>query len=799
MSYIFLLAMSVATALADVRVRGRVLDSEGRAMEMVNIRVKGKSVIGTMSNFKGEYEIRVPESDSLSIVFTCLGYKRVTRTLNTSSIKADQFGQKWLGLSVTMHDNESVLGDVEVVATRQQTTNEGLERLNVADVGHMRSTSGNAVEDMIGTMAGVTMNNELSSQYSVRGGSFDENLVYVNGIEIYRPQLVKSGQQEGLSFINPMMVSDVNFSTGGFSAAYGDKMSSVLDVTYRRPERFEAEAELNFMGGSLAIGHRNKGFTALHGIRYRRNAQLLSSLDTKGEYDPRYLDYQLFMTQRVNQNWDMSLMGNIQQNDYRFAPKDRETSFGTSTESHTFKVYFDGQEKDRFTTLTGAYTLNYRGIKGTTLSLMASAMHTEESITYDIQGEYWMDEAVGLNQLNVGRYKEHARNRLKASVLAVSLRGETQLGHNRLAYGVTVQSEKINDFTSEWERRDSSGYTLPYSPDKPLAVLDNQYGKYDATTTRISGFVQDTYGWDTDNGRFLLTGGVRVSHWSMNKETLVSPRLSLRFTPGKHPGVVYRLQGGIYYQAPFYKEYKAANLSRESSLSSPSSIKSQRSWQVIAGTDITFQAMQRPFRFTVEAYYKGISNYNPYLVDNMQIRYKGYNTGTAYNYGLDMKLYGSFVVGADSWLSLSLMQSRETYEGLTTSRPTEQRYAVSLFFSDYIPGHEQFRFYLRGVFNDGLPFAAPRAERVSGTFRTPAYKRVDLGASHVWSARSYRFMRRGAWRKVQEMHVGLDVFNLLDIENVNSYYWISADDNRQYAVPNYLTSRQLSLNLGIKF
>ena len=777
----------------SVVVQGKVTDETGAPMDMVHIRLSRGS-IGTLSNFKGEYDLRVGKSDTLRIIFTSLGYKRVERVVNTNV----KDGEK-VSLNVQMLPNTAVINDVEVVA--RQRNNNGVEKIGTDELKRTPTASGNAVEDLLGTMAGVTMNNEMSSQYSVRGGSFDENLVYVNGIEIYRPQLISSGQQEGLSFINSSMVGSIGFSTGGFAPEYGDKMSSVLDITYKRPERFEAEANVNFMGASASLGQSSKRFSQLHGIRFKRNASLLSSLDTKGEYDPRFFDYQTFLTYDLNDKLSVSFLGNIATNRYRFTPKTRETSFGTMDNMKRFMVYFDGKERDRFDTYFGAFTLNYKGLRNTDLRLLASAFKTDEEVTYDISGEYWLDSATegGQGSLGVGAYHEHARNYLDASVVAVSLKGTTQIGHNKISYGVGVRGEYITDRIAEWERRDSAGYTLPHV-DQQVNMVYNLHSFYDNVTTKYEAFVQDNYGWNALGGRFYLVAGLRFLYWTYNREALLSPRASLAFTPDSKPGLTLRVATGLYSQSPFYKEYRKTYIDPDgnSMIAMNSDIKSQRSLQVIVGSDYTFSAYGRPFKLTAEAYYKHITDYVPYTVDNVQIRYLGYNSGKAFSTGFDMKLFGEFVEGTDSWISLSLNRSREDFAGLKTSRPTEQRYSIGMFFSDFWPGNDSYKVSLRGVMNDGLPTYSPLGGRESGMFRTPAYKRIDLGASRVWNADNCRFMNRGKWSSIKEMALGIDIFNLMDFDNVNSYYWITSVDNMQYAVPNYLTGRMISVNFSIK-
>ena len=795
LTIVFLISAITNVMAQKAVVYGKVTDERGEPLDVVHIRLS-KGSIGTLSNFKGEYSLNVPESDTLRIIFTSLGYKRVERVVNT---KSDGKQEKKIKLDVVLKQNLAVINDVEVV-TNQRNTNT-LEKIDTKVVKNVRGASGNAVEDMIGTMAGVTANNELSSGYSVRGGSFDENLVYINGIEIYRPQLISSGQQEGLSAINPDMVGSIGFSTGGFAPEYGDKMSSVLDITYRKPEKFEASAEVSLLGASASVGQSTKRFSHLHGARFKRNASLLSSLDSKGEYDPRFFDYQTYLTFDFNKDWSASFLGNIAINHYKFTPESRETSYGTFNDARNFKVYFDGHEQDRFDTYFGALTLNYKGFKNTNLQFMASAFKTDEEVTYDISGEYWLDKATegGQGSLGVGAYHEHARNYLDATVMAFSLKGTTQVKHNKIGYGFSVQSEKIDDRISEWERRDSSGYTLPHFGDK-VQMIYNLHSSYSNTTTRFSAYLQDNFGWNALRGRFYLVAGVRFSYWSFNKEALISPRASLTYTPDSNSRLSFRLATGLYSQSPFYKEYRQSYIDDNGNtmVTMNHDIKSQRSFQVILGSDYTFMAYDRPFKFSAEAYYKNISNYIPYTVDNVQIKYLGHNEGSAYSSGIDMKLFGQFVDGTDSWVTLSLMQSKENYNGLQTPRPTEQRYSIGLFFSDYWPGNDSFKFFLRGIMNDGLPFCSPIGGRESGIFRSPAYKRVDLGASRVWNAQNSKFMNRGKWNHIKEMSIGIDVFNLFDFDNINSYYWISAVDNVQHAVPNYLTRRMFSVSLGIK-
>ncbi|MDE5749366.1 MAG: TonB-dependent receptor plug domain-containing protein, partial [Duncaniella sp.] len=696
-----------------------------------------------------------------------------------------------------------VLNQVEIVELKKQTGS--VERLDISDIKRSPDASGGSVEAVLTTMAGVTGSNEMSSQYSVRGGSYDENSVYINGIEVYRPQLVSSGQQEGLSIINPDMVGAVGFSTGGFPAEYGDKMSSVLDITYRQPEAFEGSVSASLMGASLAIGQGTKRFSQLHGIRYKKNSSLLSSMDTKGEYDPSFFDYQTSITGRINERLTLSLLGNISINRYLFTPANRTTTFGTSSDAKQFTVYFDGHERDRFETYFGALSLDWRVSRGTNLQLLGSGYLTNELVSYDISGEYWLDQAgtseIG-GELGVGRYHEHARNRLKASVMALTLRGQTALNRNHtLSYGINVQGEKIMDRTREWELRDSAGYSLPANPDL-LQMVYNLASHHDVSSTRMALWAQDAWKFTTGAGFFTLNAGVRLSHWSFNKETLVSPRVTLGFVPERHPGWAFRAATGLYYQAPFYKEFRmpVTDEAGNQTIVLNDQIKSQRSFHLIGGADYTFRSFGRPFRLSGEVYYKALSNLVPYEIDNLKIVYSGLNESSGHAVGIDMKLFGQFVPGSDSWVSFSLMNTTENLHGVKVPRPTDRGYSFGLFFTDYFPKVPRLKFSLRGIFMQGLPSTSPRSSRDKGYFRMPPYKRVDAGLSYALiSPAKEGETRTGLKKYLKSVWLGVDLFNLLDITNVASYYWVTDVNDVQYAVPNYLTRRQINVRLSVDF
>ena len=790
--------MSVlASAAADVVIHGKVTDQDSKPVEFATVRIKG-TALGVTTGLEGDYRITTPARDTLVIVFTCIGYNEESRTLINA--KGD------MTINMRMRENSTMLQGVEVTEVRKQTGS--MQHLDASDYKLAADATGGSIESMLSTMAGVSSGNELSSQYSVRGGTYDENSVYINGIEVYRPQLITSGQQEGLSIINPDLVGAVGFSTGGFPAEYADKMSSALDITYREPESFEGSVGVSLLGANLAIGQSSKHFSQLHGVRYKRNNSLLSSLETHGEYDPRYFDYQTLLTWKISPKWKMSVLGNISINDYKFTPVNRTTNFGTAEDAKQFTVYFDGHEKDRFETYFGAYTLEFKPNKANTLQLLASGFLTNELVTYDISGEYWLDQAgtggsegIG-GELGVGRYHEHARNRLKSSVIDIALKGNTAIRNHSLTYGIGIRRQSVMERSREWELRDSAGFSLPVAPDQ-LNVIYNLSAHEDMNSTRINAFVQDNWRISSNAGYFNINAGVRLSHWSFNKELLVSPRVNVGFIPEASPSWAFRVAAGLYYQAPFYKELRMIQNDENGNaiVSLNSDIKSPRSWQFIAGADYSFRAFNRPFKLSGEVYYKAMDQLIPYELDNLKMVYSGVNESSGFASGIDFKLFGQFVAGSDSWISFSLMKTSENLRGVKVPRPNDRRYNLALYFTDYFPKIPKLKFSLRGILSDGLPAIASHSSRDKGYFRTPAYKRVDIGLMYglLTPVKEGEPQREGFWRHFKSIWLGVDVFNLLDQSNVSSYYWVTDVNNIQYAVPNYLTRRQLNVRLTIDF
>lgn len=780
---------SILHAQRQTRIHGTVRDDKGEPIEMASVRVNGQNAFA-LTNLKGEYSLWCQSADSVRVIYSMIGYETRKRLLRSpaDSVRLD--------VVLPVYEKSS-LGEAVITGRAVQTGS--MQHITKPDTKLSPSTTGNAVEEVIATQAGVSTHNELSSQYNVRGGSFDENCVYLNGVEVYRPMLVRSGQQEGLSIINPDMVENIKFSSGGFEARYTDKMSSVLDITYKRPEAFEATVNGSLLGGGAYVGWGNKKVSLMTSVRYKTTRLLLGSLDTGGEYKPHFLDYQAYLSWRPSQRWSFDLLGNISDNHYNFEPSDRETKFGTMDNPRTFKVYFDGKENDFFRTFFGAATLTRHFTPNTYAALQLSTYSTKEHETYDIHGEYWLNESVSESSLGVGTYMEHARNRLQARVMNVGLSFRSKITAHTLQAGVNFQSERIRENSREWEMRDSMGHSLPTSPDV-LRLIFSQRSQADITTSRIHAYLQDQWRIRTKTGLFNVTYGLRLSHWNWNSETLVSPRMSVGLLPSFSDNWTFRFATGFYYQAPFYKELKDTTIVNGiSTVTLNKNIRSQRSIHFVAGSDYTFRMAGRPFRFTAEAYYKALSRLIPYTVDNVRVVYYGQNASSGYAAGVDFKLYGEFVVGTDSWLTLSLMRTQEKINGTWVPRPTDQRYNVSLFFTDYFPGSTRWMFTLKAAFADGLPFRSPRSSWTDHNFRAPAYKRVDAGMSYRLIKNEDRHITHGFGRSIKNAWLGLDCFNLLGIDNVNSYYWVTDITNTQYAVPNFLTGRQLNVRLSVEF
>ena len=784
---IICLLVTVTASAQTFTLQGRVTDENNDPIEFASVSCLKQGKM-TMTSLKGEYSMQLHSADSVVIKFSMIGYKAKTRVLRRPRGKQT--------LQIVLHSDENQLGEVTVTGKKIETGQ--MENISKDNLKALPSASGNAVEELIQSQAGVSTHSELSSQYNVRGGSFDENSVYIDNVEIYRPFLVRSGQQEGISVINPDMVEKISFSTGGYEARYGDKMSSALNITYRKPKKFEATASASMLGASAFVGVSNKKVSWSNGFRYKTTKHLLGSMDTKGEYSPTFIDYQTYLTYTPNKRWEIKLLGNISDNHYNFTPDDRETKFGTMENVKAFKVYFDGQEKDVFRTFFGAVGITRHFGENTSLSLIASAFNTREQEKYDIQGQYWLTQTETSENLGVGTYFQHARNYLKAHVESAKLLFKTKYKKHDIEGAFTFKKEKITENSVEYEMRDSSNYSIPHTG-KDLYMIYSMRAKNVLDANRIEAYVQDAFRFTSNNEKTLYTlnYGVRLSHWSYTKETIVSPRVSLGIIPAFNENVTMRFATGLYYQAPFFKELRDTTTQNGITYASLNSkAKSQRSIHFIAGFDYRFRMNNRSFKFTAEAYYKALGNLVPYSVNNVKVVYYGNNESSGHAAGIDLKLYGEFVPGTDSWLSLSLMNTSMKLNGKSIPLPTDQRYAINLFFTDYFPGTDRWKMSLKLALADGLPFSAPHQELESNVFRAPAYKRADIGLN-------YRLVNNeGKQRKhiqLRNVWLGAECLNLFGINNVNSYYWITDVTGGQYAVPNYLTGRQINFRVTVDF
>ena len=793
--YLAILAFTFATqAMAQgFTLQGRVTDQDNNPVELATVSVLKQGKVA-FTSLKGEFNMHLQSADSVVVKFTMIGYKPKVRILRHPKGKQT--------LQVVLFTDDNTLAEVQVTGQKIQTGQ--TEELKAEDAKLAPSASGNGVEGLIQQQAGVSTHNELSSQYNVRGGAFDENSVYINNVEVYRPLLVRSGQQEGLSVINPYMVDKIGFSTGGYAAKYGDKMSSALDITYKKLQPkgskktvTEGTLAASLLGADAYFGLGTKKLSWLNSIRYKTNSYLLGTTDTKAEYTPNFLDYQTYLSYSPNKRWKIDFIGNISDNHYNFVPHDRETTFGTQQDVKSFRVYFDGQEKDRFLTYFGTLGITRNITDKTSFSILGSAFYSKEQEKYDIQGQYWLDQTETSENLGVGTYFEHARNYLTARVLSAKaiLKHKTKKHDIEVAY--TYKKEHISENSVEYEMRDSAGYSVPHNG-KDLYMIYSMKARNTLDANRTEAYLQDTYRFTSPGGHthFTLNYGVRMSHWSLNKETLFSPRISLGIIPAYSENTTLRFAAGLYYQAPFFKELRdTSTVNGITYATLNEKIKSPRSIHFIAGYDYRFRINNQRYRFTAEAYYKALGNLIPYSVNNVKVVYYGENRASGHAAGIDLKLYGEFVPGTDSWLTFSLMNTQMKLNGKGVPLPTDQRFAVNLFFTDYFPGTERWRMSLKLALADGLPFSTPHRELETNTFRAPAYKRADIGMS-------YRLLdnSKGTKKSIfKNIWLGVDCLNLFGIDNVNSYYWVTDVTNQQYAVPNYLTGRQLNGRVLIEF
>ena len=797
--YIILLVFTLVCNLVHSQaIRGKVTDTEGKGIENVSIvTVNTSQVAGTVTGKDGKYFLSLNTKQKYTVRFSCIGYVSLDTVI--------EFGNKEIReVSVILSNSSTQLEQIEIKA--EDGRQEGITKINPEDVKTSVGVN-QGVENVIKSQEGVSSNNELSSQYSVRGGNFDENLVYVNDIEIFRPLLIRNGQQEGLSFINPDMISDIKFSSGGFDAKYGDKMSSVLDIKYRKPQEFAGSASLSLLGASAHVeGLIGQNMTYQIGYRNKSSKYILNSLETQGEYNSVFNDLQAYLTSTLNSKAEISFLGNISDNKYNFVPQTRETSFGNIYTSMNLKIYFDGQEADRFTSLFGALMFKYMPQKNVQLNFIASAFNTSEKEAYDIQGQYWLYETGGLGSQEefdrgIGTYLEHARNRLYADIFNIEHKGYVYYTNGYMSWGVKLQAESINDKIREWKMVDSADYTIPsyggqpgeYQPVTP-PVLQNWYNsEHDVSSLRMTAYVQRQFNVYKDYGTYYFNIGARGQYWDYNNEIFPSPRASVSLKPNIKQNIMFRLATGIYAQFPFYREFRdeQGNLNKD--------IKSQKSLHLVLSSDWNFKMLERNFKFITAAYYKYLWDLIPYRLDNVRIRYSAQNNAVGYAAGLDMKLFGEFIKGIDSWLTLSLMQTKQDIEGDLHGylpRPADQLFNVSVSFQDYLPNMPWMRVYLNFNYGSGYPYYPPNTDRV---YRMPHYLRADMAFTFRIKDENAGWASNNFMKYLKRIWLNLEWLNVFDNKNVISYMYVRDYAGNSYSVPDYLTPARLNVRLTAEF
>ncbi len=817
---LFLLPFSLM-AQNEATVSGVIRDREsGKPIEGASISIPGLS-IAAFSDADGKYKINVPAEQTIRLKVLLFTYQSVEKSF---SLKTGEI----VNWDIILFPNIRELGSVTIEDAATRTTT--LMRLDPKLAATLPTTGG--IESLLKTLPGVSSNNELSSQYNVRGGNFDENLVYVNDVEIYRPFLVRSGQQEGLSFINPDMVSSVLFSAGGFDAKYGDKMSSVLDIRYRRPREFTGTVTGSLLGAALHLEgkSRDSRFTWLTGFRQRSNRYILRALDTQGDYRPLFIDGQALLHYDFTPEFSMEFLANYSRNRYLMIPENRQTQFGTVNEALRFTVFFDGKENTDFETMLGALTATHNPNNELSLKYIVSAYRSYEFETFDVQGQYFIDQletdlskpSFGDVKFNrgVGTFLNHARNYLTATVANAEHKGQ----YKDWYWGIRVQGEQMEDELKEWQMIDSAGYSLPQSNPYALEIKDYNRQEILIRSMRISDYVQRDFSWG-DTTRWNLHAGMRTNYWTLNNQLLFSPRATISVKPDWKQDWLFRFSSGVYYQPPFYRELR--NLNGEINRN----LKAQQSIHFVLGSDYNLKMWNRPFKITTEIYYKHLDNLVPYEIDNVRIRYYATNNARGYATGIDTRVYGEFVNGVESWFSLSVMKTAEDLKddfyyqylnadgeviraGITENtvivdslrkepgyirRPTDQRVNIGIFFQDYIPRIPDCKMSLNLLYGSGMPFGPPSYNRYADTLKMPAYRRVDLGLSYQLVKEERKKSDKSAFRHIRSMWLGVEVFNLLQVNNTISYLWIKDITDRQYAIPNYLTNRQVNVKLITRF
>lgn len=812
LSIIFICSIQLALGQKAI-IKGTVKSEIGEPIENVSITYEGK---GTTTDSIGNYTIKITPKQKIKVTFSHISYTAISKTFDVPNGKTVRFSPR-----MKLKTEEIK----EVVVKNRKDDASGVVKINVNEVKEIPGANA-GVENIIMTFAGVNNNNELSTQYNVRGGNFDENLVYVNDIEVYRPFLIRSGQQEGLSFVNIDMTQNVKFSAGGFQAKYGDKLSSVLDITYKTPQKFAADVDLSLLGGSATVEGKlfKDKLSAIIGLRHRDNSLLVNSKDIETNYSPQFSDIQSFFSYPISNKFKLDFLGNFSLNKYNYSPVARRTKFGTIAEPLELIVFYDGQERDRYTTLFGALKGTYKVNDSLQVSLTTSTYNTKEREHFNILASYnlgQVDSNLGSDTFGevefsqgIGSQLNHARNNLDALISNINLKGSYKINNNQFDTGLKYQIEDIRDRLIEWEVIDSVGFSIrppdhsynnqPYDPyEGDIVPFQNVRARNNIKINRITGFAQWSKRGEINEHKVWYNFGVRFHNWNVKgdgiidtkSQTVVSPRAQFALKPDWEKDMLFRFSTGFYYQPPFYRELRNPN-----GVIKPN-VKAQKSLHFVIGNDYSFEMWNRPFKLVSEIYYKHLTNVNPYTVDNVRIRYAANNNAKAYASGLDLRLNGEFVPGTESWVSLGFLKTEENIENQGyIARPTDQRFKFAILFQDYVPTIPDMKMYLNLVYNSGIPGGSPAyANPYIFQSRLNAYKRADLGVSYVFADSKKQF-DSGFLKNFKEFTFGLELYNMFDIRNSITNTWVrDVYTKRSYGIPNYMTSRVLNVKLNMKF
>ncbi|UTN04432.1 TonB-dependent receptor [Flavobacterium bizetiae] len=811
--FVFLfLCITCFSFAQSAHVKGVILDEQNRPVSDVNVTSLGTT---KQSDANGFFEINVPSNKKTSLIFTHISLKMMSLTVNLKPNEVFVFNP-------VMNNSEEQMGEV-FVSSRNKKRVQGIATVDAATIKKIPGANA-GIENILKTLPGVNSNNELSTQYAVRGGNYDENLVYVNEVEVYRPFLIRSGQQEGLSFTNTDLVQNVDFSAGGFQAKFGDKLSSVLDITYRKPTQFGASLEASLLGGSISVDavSKNKKWSAVTGVRYRNNSLLVNSQDTQTNYTPSFADIQTNINYDISNKWQVSFLGNISQNKYLYQPLTRETKFGTIDQPMSLAVYYEGKERDQYDTYFGALKTTYKVSPSLTLKFIGSLFHTIEEEHFDILAQYRLGNIGedGSTQVDftrgIGSQLNHARNDLDALIANAEIKGFKEWKNDsQLEFGLKYTRESIRDRIVEWEMIDSAGFSInppiailpknnqPYEPyTGPLLPYQNVRATNFNTINRFSGYAQYNKKSELGSSQVWYNLGARFQSWDVSgaavegkNQIVFSPRAQFAIKPDWDMDMVFRLSGGLYHQPPFYRELRDLN-----GVVNPN-VKAQESVHIVLSNDYNFKMWNRPFKWVTELYYKSLSDVNVYSIDNVRIGYIANNNATAYAQGLDFRLNGEFVPGTESWISFGYLKTEENYENKGyIARPTDQRLKFAMLFQDYMPNIPSVKLYLNLVYNTGLPGGSPAySDPYLYQNRLNDYRRADVGFAKVFVDNSTKVAKAKWLKSFKELSVGLEIFNLFNNQNAITNTWVrDVYSKNQYAIPNYMTSRVFNIKLNAR-